>query len=119
MRTTTENCKDRKGGAIVKIAYGGETLIFWTTNGAFIDEAIKRLNSEKEGVILFKKLIDGKDCDSWTWHPDPAHISFVDQSIELCDGLPSHIENDKDYRFKEVGEYCPWRAKVLEVQDRR
>ena len=40
-------------------------------------------------------------------------------SIELYDGLPSHVQNDLDYRVFSVGRYAPWQAKMVMVEDFR
>jgi len=42
---------------------------------------------------------------------------WADATIELCDGTPSHIESDKKYWLETVGYYCPWLARVVDVQE--
>lgn len=44
----------------------------------------------------------------WSWHLDPATVRLVDAVIELCDGLPSYVEEDLAYWLSTVGKYCPW-----------
>lgn len=47
----------------------------------------------------------------WSWHIDPATLEFADMTIEVCDGLPSHVEEGvvtSDY-------YCPWSAEILSI----
>jgi hypothetical protein len=39
-------------------------------------------------------------------------VSFADFTIELCDAVPSHIENNQVEWFRDVKQYCPWSAKV-------
>jgi hypothetical protein len=46
-------------------------------------------------------------------------VSFADATIEVCDGLPSFVEADKDHWLNTVGEFCPWSAIVQTVDDRR
>lgn len=47
----------------------------------------------------------------WSWHIDPATLEFADQTIEVCDGLPSYVEDGtvtSDY-------YCPWSAELVSI----
>ena len=47
----------------------------------------------------------------WSWHIDPSTLEFADQTIEVCDGLPSYVEDGtvtSDY-------YCPWSAKIVSI----
>ncbi|CAN5296658.1 hypothetical protein BH11ACT3_BH11ACT3_13590 [soil metagenome] len=49
----------------------------------------------------------------WSWHIDPATLEWADQTIEVCDGLPSYVEDltvTSDY-------YCPWSAKVIAIDE--
>ena len=47
----------------------------------------------------------------WSWHIDPATLEFADMTIEVCDGLPSYVED----RTVTSDQYCPWSAKVIAV----
>jgi hypothetical protein len=111
-------CADRTGGAFVSFSIGSESLTIWSANGAFIDRAKDLLAGGDHQVPVFNTLLDGSDCDlQWTWHPDPVDMTFADAAIELCDGLPSSVEADKEYWFG-IG-FCPWSAVVTAVDDRR
>ena len=112
-------CTGRVGGAIITFDIGGESLRVWITDGPFIDTAKQFLASGTTTQIpIFYTLLDGRDCDSqWTWHPDPLNVAWADATIELCDGLPSSVEADKNYWFS-IG-FCPWSARVTAVDDQR
>lgn len=56
---------------------------------------------------------DGGFNKPWSWHLKPETVRMVEFSIELCDGLPSHIENDLDYWVETVKSYCPWGARIV------
>lgn len=56
---------------------------------------------------------DGGFNRPWNWHLKPETVRMVEFSIELCDGLPSHIENDLDYWVETVKSYCPWGARIV------
>jgi glucose/arabinose dehydrogenase len=114
------DCGERAGGAFVRFDISGQSLTVWVTNAEFIDTATALLASGKRKVPIFNTLLDGTDCDpQWTWHVDPADVVFADAAIELCDGVPSHIEANKDYWINTVGAFCPWSAVVAAVDDRR
>jgi hypothetical protein len=113
-------CAERRGGALVSFAVCDESLTVWSSAPAFIDQALALLESGGQLIPVFEILRDGSDCDGqWTWHVDPAAMSFAELAIELCDGCPSHIEDDKPYWLGTVGQYCPWTARVVAVDDRR
>jgi glucose/arabinose dehydrogenase len=113
-------CAGRTGGALIRFRIAGEYLSVWIEEPAFIDRARDILAGGVSQIPLFDSLLDGTGCDpQWTWHVDPRKVRFVDSAIELCDGLPSHIEADKEYWLGTVGSYCPWTAIVEAVDDRR
>ncbi len=49
----------------------------------------------------------------YSWHLRPATVEFADVTIELCDGMPSYVEENVDYYVDTVKRYCPWGAKVV------
>jgi hypothetical protein len=53
----------------------------------------------------------------WSFHLDPASISFAEISIEVCDAATSYVE----VHLAEVGgaflpgrRWCPWSSRVIE-----
>lgn len=49
--------------------------------------------------------------EPWSWHIDPATFEFADMTTEVCDGLPSFVEDEtvtSPY-------YCPWIAVVISI----
>jgi hypothetical protein len=47
----------------------------------------------------------------WSWHIDPATLQFADMTIEVCDGLPSYVEDGT----VTSDDYCPWSAKIVSI----
>jgi len=47
----------------------------------------------------------------WSWHIDPATLEFADMTIEVCDGLPSYVEDGT----VTSPDYCPWSAKIIAI----
>jgi len=78
----------------------------------------QRLASGEEGVINGPLVPgDGGFNQPWSWHLDAESTAVADLAIELCDGRPSMVEEDLDYWFESVGQYCPWGARVVERID--
>jgi glucose/arabinose dehydrogenase len=48
----------------------------------------------------------------WSWHLDPDAWDLAGVSIELCDGRPSHVEQDLPYWLETVESFCPWSSYV-------
>jgi len=56
----------------------------------------------------------------WSFHLDPASISFFEMSVEVCDATTSYVEE----HLAEVGgaflpgrRWCPWSSRLIEVID--
>jgi hypothetical protein len=47
----------------------------------------------------------------WSWHIDPATLEFADLTIEVCDGLPSYVEDGT----VTSDQYCPWSAEIVSI----
>lgn len=48
----------------------------------------------------------------WSWHIDPKSVAFSVAAIEVCDGLPSHVENHQITSPY----YCPWSALIQTLE---
>ena len=111
-------CPRLDRGALIQIVWPhapDETLVVWSINEAFIAEAEAQLAGLAPKRIPMFGLVDHLGCDpQYSWAPHPVS-GFADRSIELCDGLPSHIEADRDYWLETVGSFCPWGAEVAVV----
>jgi hypothetical protein len=49
----------------------------------------------------------------WSWHIDPDTLEFVDMTTEVCDGLPSDVEDG----LITSDRYCPWITVVVDLAD--
>lgn len=72
------------------------------------------LNGEAVSSIPLGKVVrDDPGINApWSWHIDPATFEFAFAAIEVCDGLPSHVEDE----VVTSDTYCPWSAKVVAVE---
>lgn len=48
----------------------------------------------------------------WSWHLDPADFEWADMAMEVCDGLPGHVEDGTLAGDR----FCPWSAEVVAVE---
>jgi hypothetical protein len=55
---------------------------------------------------------DGGVNIGYSWHIDPASVEFAELTIEVCDGLPSHVESGSLSGER----FCPWSAEVIDIQ---
>ena len=56
---------------------------------------------------------DGGFNAGYSWHLRPSSVELVDLTIELCDGMPSYVEENVAYYVDTVRAYCPWGARVM------
>ncbi len=78
-----------------------------------VDHARRLLAGEPIAAIPLGTVVrdDPGPNEPWSWHIDPATLEFADMTIEVCDGLPSYVED----RTVTSDQYCPWSAKVIAV----
>lgn len=50
---------------------------------------------------------DGGFNSPWTWHIDPASVTFAEVTIEACQTAMSAIADDLDY-WIDFGQVCIW-----------
>ena len=61
------------------------------------------------------RIVSGTQVNTgWSWHLED--VTFAELAIEVCDGLPSHVEREGT-RFG-AGSYCPWSAVVTQIEER-
>lgn len=92
-----------------------------------IDERFKVLLTDPADILIARRLLAVEDVpsipngrvlretgvnDGYSWSIDPNDIEFADETIELCDGLPSDVEAG----VISGDRYCPWSAVVVAVE---
>jgi hypothetical protein len=50
--------------------------------------------------------------EGYSWHLDPADIEFAEVTTEVCDGLPSYVEDGS----LSGDRFCPWSAEVVSIE---
>lgn len=95
---------------------GSETYRVLLTDPADIAIARQLLAGEEAPTIPNGKVLrdgDGGVNTGWSWHIDPASFEWADFTTEVCDGLPSFVEDGTL-----TGPwFCPWSAVVTEITE--
>ena len=102
------------GSAIVTFSVGDEEFRVLVTDPANVAIATQLLAGEQAPSIPNGVIVRG-DPDvntGWTWHLDPTTFEFADMTTEVCDGIPSYVEDGSLTSDR----FCPWSAKVEAVQ---
>jgi hypothetical protein len=92
---------------------GDETFKVELATPELIDHAKQLLAGDDVAAIPSGTVVrdDPGVNGPWSWHIDPATLSFADATIEVCDGLPSYVEDGT----VTSDHYCPWSATVIAV----
>jgi hypothetical protein len=83
------------------------------TDPADLEIAQRLLAGEEAPSIPNGLIVRGETGvnEGWSWSIDPESLEFADMTTEVCDGLPSFVEDGSltgDY-------FCPWSAEVIDV----
>jgi hypothetical protein len=98
--------------AVVTFRVGSETFRARVV-GAEQIAAAQAARAGGRANIPAGRLAAGADVNTgWSWHL--VDVSFVEVAIELCDGLPSHVEAAGVGYAN--GQYCPWGAGVIDIR---
>jgi hypothetical protein len=117
--TGIAGCGDDDDASPVTVATfavaGAETFKVELATPELIDHARRLLAGEPIASIPIGTVVrdDPGVNGPWTWHIDPSTLEFADAAIEVCDGLPSYVENNTITS----DQYCPWSAVVIAVND--
>jgi hypothetical protein len=110
-----------RDGVLATFEVGGERFRVWTTN----PQTIHDLHELRRGTST-ANLPNGRNLRGpgrarhnapYHWHLDPQDITMAEVAIELCDALPSYVEENVDEFVERVGRYCPWAAQLVELRD--
>ena len=100
-------------------ATDADTFVIALTDPAVIAEARAQANGHEPskhvtGLVIAEAVPYNAP---WSFHLDPASISFAEMSIEVCDAATSYVEE----HLEEVGgaflpgrRWCPWSSRVIE-----
>lgn len=109
----TPSPSPRLGIGEVTLRVGAEEYRILITDVADLEIAQQLLDGEEAPSIPNGKIVRGVTSvnEGWSWSIDPGSLEFADMTTEVCDGLPSYVEDGSltgDY-------FCPWSAQVIDV----
>jgi hypothetical protein len=115
-----QSTKDGPAAAYFKVAGATEAdaFVIALTDPAIVAEA-RALVSEQAPSKHVTGLVVAEAAPynaPWSFHLDPASISFAEMSIEVCDAATNYVEE----HLAEVGgaflpgrRWCPWSSRVI------
>ena len=96
----------------------GEKLIVLMRHPETIETALAVSRGESRARIPIGPLVKGEAFGNpWSWHLDPDKVRLAELTVEVCDGLPSHVEEDLAYWVGTVKFYCPWSAAIMSIEE--
>lgn len=92
---------------------GGETYKIELVTPELVKHAEDLLDGAQIAAIPLGIVVrDAPEVNEpWSWHIDPATLEFADVTTGVCDGLPSHVEDNTITS----DQFCPWSAKVIAI----
>lgn len=92
---------------------GQETYRVQLATPELVEHARALLEGEQVASIPVGEVVRDEPGvnEPWSWHIDPATLEFADVTIEVCDGLPSHVEDGTITSEQ----YCPWSAEIVSI----
>lgn len=112
-------CAPPTGGLWASFRVGSETFKQKITNAVAIADAIAVWRGQSNKTIPVGSLrcsCAAWNC-GWRFTMDPATLVMASSAIEICDGLPSYV-NETCPHFG-GGAYCPWSAIMVDLRDCR
>jgi hypothetical protein len=121
--TPTPDLSELDGGVVAAFDVVGTVFHAFVTNPDTIDALYRLQRGESTATIPNGTLRPGPGPGMhnlpWSWHLDPDDTHMADFTIELCDGTPAFVEENLEYWLGTVGQYCPWNAELLSIEDYR
>lgn len=94
---------------------GDETFKIELATPELVDHAQRLLAGEELPAIPLGTVVrdDPSVNEPWSWHIDPSTLEFAFVTTEVCDGIPSFVEDGT----VTSDQYCPWSAKVIAIEE--
>jgi len=104
-----------EGVIVTFLVAGREEYKIQLTDPTDIAIAQKLLAGEEAPAIPNGIIIHGDPGvnEGYSWHIDPETVEFADFTTEVCDGLPSDVEQG----ILTSPYYCPWSAEVIAINE--
>jgi len=108
-------------GILVTFDVSGETYKIFVTNKDTIAQIYALESGTSQAAIPSGRIVLGAVLYNapWSWHIDSEDIHMAEVTTELCDGTPSQVEANLGYWVDTVKRFCPWNARIVEIEDYR
>jgi hypothetical protein len=110
-------------GVVATFQVNSEEFRIWVTASSTIDQLLALEAGQSHAMIPSGRVVRGAgqaDHNApWSWHVDPEDVVMAEVTIELCDGVPSYLEQHLDDWIEHVVRYCPWGALLVDLDDHR
>jgi hypothetical protein len=87
-------------------------VIAATSDTTVITKALAQLAlpESERNLFINGELQYGTETNNplYSWHFVSNAWDMVEVAVEVCDGQPSDVENDKPYWIDLIGRFCPW-----------
>lgn len=91
-------------------------VIAAATKQELVDKALAQLAlpEGERNLFLNGEIQYGRETNNpiYSWHFVTDAWDLVELAVEVCDGRPDDVENDKQYWIETVGHFCPWSSFV-------
>jgi hypothetical protein len=101
---------------VVTFQVGDEQYRVQLTDPADVAIARRLLAGDEAPRIPNGLIVRGDDGGvntGYSWHIDPDSVEFADMTTEICDGLPSYVEDGTLTGDR----FCPWSAEVIAISE--
>jgi hypothetical protein len=109
-----------QGGVLATFEVNGEQFQAWVTNSQTVQQILDLAAGASTANIPNGRILRGPGPAAynapWSWHLDPEDIEMTEMTTEVCDGMPSYVEEHLDEFVDTIGRYCPWSARLVDVQ---
>jgi len=104
---------EEPGSPVATFEVVGESYRIELATPELVEHAERLLAGEDVAAIPVGTVVRGDPGvnEPWSWHIDPATLEFADMTIEVCDGLPSYVEDGT----VTSEQYCPWSARIVSI----
>lgn len=97
--------------ALATFQVGGEQFRVQLTNRDQVEAARRARQGGTARIPTGRVVLGTNENAGWSWHLE--EVTFVEVSIELCDGRPSDVERG-GAQFG-GGRFCPWSAAIVSL----
>lgn len=109
-------------GVLATFRVEGDTFRLWTTNPTTITDLFALQAGKSQANIPNGPLLPGAGPGDhnhpWSWHLDPEGTEMAENTVEVCSGTPSYVEETLA-DWLALGQYCPWGAVLVKLRDFR